>query len=122
MIDPITLKVVSAALDAMTMRHDTAAANIANVDNAGYRPQKVSFEDRLGEARRSLGDTGEVDPSLVVTPELRAETDQGGAVVTQVHLDTELATLSQSKLSYSALAKGLSESYSQLEIALGEGK
>lgn len=122
MIDPITLKVVSAALDAVSMRHDTAAANIANADNTTYRPQKVSFEDRLDAARQTLHASGQTDPGLMVAPQLRPETDQAGAVVTQVHLDTELATLSQSKLAYAALTKGLSESYAEFGIAMGEGK
>src|SRR4051812_35353868 len=52
----VTTQLVSLALDASVLRHQAIANNIANGNNPGYAPIKVSFEDQLSSAIEAVKD------------------------------------------------------------------
>lgn len=53
MIDPVTLAALGAALDAASLRQQAGAANIANINTAGYSPTRVKFEELMLGRRRA---------------------------------------------------------------------
>jgi len=55
--DP-TFKVVSYALDGLSMRQKAIANNVANVDTPNYKAERVTFESQLQAAVRHGTDNG----------------------------------------------------------------
>jgi flagellar basal-body rod protein FlgB len=100
-IETSTVGAVALALDAALLRHQAIAANIANVNTAGYQPVRVSFEEHLGAQAPRL------------------ERVEGEA---KVELDVEVAHLSANTVHYQALLRGLNKQFSILGTAINEGK
>ena len=78
------LSKLSTALDALVLRQNITASNIANIDTEGYTKRKVEFEKYLQEAKLNGSDT-DVKPSIEVT-------DQ------KVDLDTELIEMAETQM------------------------
>jgi len=95
-MDPISVALISKALDGLTARSVATARNIANVNSAKYRPVHVTFE----EALRSAADRG-IDAIRDVTPEVEETPLAIGD--SRMRLDLELATATQTGLRYAAL-------------------
>ena len=49
-----TLNLLARAMQTYTWRMQTVASNVANLDTPGYKRMKVSFEETLQDARRSI--------------------------------------------------------------------
>jgi flagellar basal-body rod protein FlgB len=96
---------ISAALDAATMRQQAIAQNIANANTPGYRKMSVSFEQRLGAEM------------TVARPVFMHE-----AQATPVALDLEIAQMSETVLHHQTLLKALNKHYALLSAAINEGK
>lgn len=109
-IEPSYLPMVSAALDAMELRHRVIATNIANADAVGYVKQTVSFQAQM--------DAGLGRPAAAeVVP---ARGPAGEAL--PIRLDQEAAEMAANSLQYQALLKALSRHYSVLQTAVSDGK
>jgi flagellar basal-body rod protein FlgB len=95
-VDPISAVLIHKALDGLSMRQAATAQNIANASTAGYRPVRVTFEESLraaaGQSERAIRN---VRPQLV-----RADSPAFG---TEMRLDLELATASETANRYAAL-------------------
>ncbi|OOG44445.1 flagellar basal body protein [Polaromonas sp. A23] len=107
------------ALDAATMRHETIAANIANINTEGYTPLKVGFEEYLDRA-----DIARADWSLsrnAVTPVVEPDLSTA-SISPQVALSTEIVKLNANTIQYQVLVKAMSRAASVLQIAISEGK
>ena len=119
LIDPVTLALVSHALDAATLRQAAHAQNIANANVPGAQRVRVSFEDQLTSLQSALAAHQSVLPDDVpepnVVPDLSA---QGG----HIDLDTELAEMSKNSMHYQALARALSRHMSIMSLAVTDGK
>jgi len=96
---------ISAALDAATMRQQAIAQNIANANTPGYRKISVSFEQHIG------AETAPARPVFTAAAE-----------ATPVALDLEVAQLSETVLHHQALLKALNKHYALLATAISEGK
>jgi flagellar basal-body rod protein FlgB len=119
MIDPVTLSLVKAALDAGVLRQTAHANNVANANTPGYQPFHVVFEERLGAVREAIdqGRTPELQPDAVPAATLEADLS-----AQPVSVDTEVAELSRNALHYQALTKALSKEYALIGMALTEGR
>jgi flagellar basal-body rod protein FlgB len=106
-MDAVSAAIVTKALDALGLRMTATAANIAHGQMAGYRPQRVRFEDSLRAA--AAGGAGAVQ---ALTP--RVESDARIAAGAEPRLDLELATASDTALRYGALVNLLGR---EMEIA-----
>ena len=96
MIDTTSVSLISKALDGLALRHLYTAQNIANANTPDYKPVTVRFEDSLRMAAdHGLTAISDVQPSVVAAP--------GSEVSSEMRLDLELATASQTALRYSAL-------------------
>lgn len=122
-IEAVTRSVLALALDAASLRQQAISANIANANAVGYLPQRVSFEDQLADARRSMAQTGRVDAFALgdVRPRMEAVVDSQG-VPSQVQLDMEAADMARNAVQYQALVKGLSRHFAILSMAAGDGR
>ena len=95
-MDPVSATLINKALDGLTMRYLATAENIANVNSRDFRPLRVSFEQALREAAQAGPDAvARVAPSL----ERAAEAVAGS----EMRLDLELATASETAMRYAAL-------------------
>lgn len=122
-IEAVTRAALSLALDAAGLRQQAMATNIAHASATGYAPRRVSFEAQLAGARRSLQESGMVDPSTLVDVRPRIETGPNGhGVRSRVELDVEAAAMARNAVHYQALAKGLSSHYAILSMAAGDGR
>jgi flagellar basal-body rod protein FlgB len=116
---------VAVALDALSMRQQTIAANLANVNTAGYRAGSVDFEAALQSAMQSAPDRPE--ETLQALAELRESVRSGDFVSTAqnagVEIDLELTRMSETVLRYQALVQGLGKYGSLAHMAItGEVK
>jgi flagellar basal-body rod protein FlgB len=116
---------VATALDALSLRQQAIAANLANANTAGYRASGVDFEDALRSALDGLGT--EPEETLQKLSELRAGLQSGDFTRTAqnagVELDMELAHMSETVLRYHALIQGLGKYGSLAHMAItGEVK
>jgi flagellar basal-body rod protein FlgB len=122
-IEAMTGTLVAMALDAASLRQQALAMNIANASTEGYVPQRVDFEAQLEGARQSIRSKGSADPFTVagVRAQLEPALDSNGLPRT-VHLDAEVAKLSENSVQYQALIKGLNRHYHILSLAVSDGK
>ncbi|SHN18084.1 flagellar basal-body rod protein FlgB [Duganella sacchari] len=122
-IDHATRASLLLALDAASLRQQAIAANIANAGSVGYVRQRVSFEDQLQQAQRSLADDGSVALSSLsgLAPRMVSVTHAGG-MPEPVQLDAEMADLARNTVHYQALLKALSRHYAILSTAVSDGK
>jgi flagellar basal-body rod protein FlgB len=116
---------VAVALDALSMRQQSIAANLANVNTTGYRAGGVYFEEALRSAMRGAPDQPE--ETLQQLAELRDSVRSGDFTRTAqnsgVELDLELAHMSETVLRYQALIQGLGKYGSLAHMAItGEAK
>lgn len=117
------------ALGAASLRQQVIANNIANVNNTGYAPQRVAFENHLREAMANDKAKGtETDFTLagIVDPEFAI--DDAGIGWTKANLkptveetpgkvdvNTEMANLAKNQIMYNALASKISGIYGTLK-------
>lgn len=124
-IESLTLTSLSLALDAAVMRHHVIASNIANVHTAGYVPQRLSFEVEM--SRASQASTAPASQSAwqgqPMTLNVRMEpAANAGEAIGAVHLDQEVAAMSQNSMHYQVLLRGLNRHFALLTSAVTEGK
>jgi len=122
-IEAVTRSALSLALDAASLRQQAIATNIANANATGFQRQRVSFEARLADARRSLQERGRLDASSLedIRPRIETEPGDNGALM-RVQLDVEAAAMARNAVHYQALVKGLSSHLAILSMAAGDGR
>ncbi|WP_010545498.1 flagellar basal body rod protein FlgB [Sphingomonas elodea] len=103
----LSTALIARALDGLTARYEATAQNIANVNSPGYRPIRVTFEESL---RRAAAEGAEAVAS--VRPQIELATPP--RIATEMRLDLEIATASQTAMRYGALLSILGR---QMEIA-----
>ncbi|KHK58670.1 flagellar basal body protein [Ralstonia sp. A12] len=122
-IEAVTTTMLGLALDAASLRQQVTAANIANVETAGYVPMKVSFEAQMADIQRSQAGVGQLDSTVLeaMRPRIEPVFDAGG-LPAKVMLDVEVANMAQNAVQYQALVKGLAKHYAILSSAVSDGK
>ena len=95
-MDPTSAIMITKALDGLWARSLATAQNVANANSPGYRPVRVSFEEALQAAARQGPDAlRNVTATIGQAPE--------GTAGTEMRLDLELATASETGMRYAAL-------------------
>lgn len=95
-MDPISVAMINRSLDGLSMRYVATAENIANANSRGFRPLRVTFEDAL----RAAAPRG-VDAVRAVKPRLAPDAAIGAG--SEMRVDLELATASETAMRYAAL-------------------
>jgi flagellar basal-body rod protein FlgB len=118
-VESITGAALTLALDAATLRHQVHAANIANATTPGYKAQRLSFEAQVREGLQAAksGNAASAQLSVRVEPDLAADGQPHA-----VHLDAEVAAMSQNTVHYQTLVRALNRQLSILATAVSEGK
>ena len=103
-------------LDATAIRHEALAANIANIETAGYKridlPQNFNAEFA---ARLRAGEPQSMpDPVLAADSSATAQRPDGN----NVDLDKELLTMSNNSMQFETLGEFVSASLRQLRLAI----
>lgn len=129
-----TTKVLEKTLDALSLRQEVIANNIANVNTPDYRRKEVTFEEELKEAlsqepKRIKGYLTHpkhipipqpqvtlegVKPKVWERDDLFFRNDKNG-----VDIDTELAELAKNAMKHVALSRTLARKFAVLDIAIG---
>ncbi len=99
-----TLNFVSMALDAIALRQQTIAENIAHSSSEGYSAKRIDFEDQL----KTLSSNEELNHFKAEVK----DTDEA------VKIDHELALSLQNTTQYRALIKGLNQKFAIMQLAI----
>ncbi len=104
--------VLHSALDGISMRQNTIADNIANVDTPDFRATSVEFEDSL----RSAISSGDLGSGVSVTESL---TDSPvGPNGNNVDLRKETLAAMQSQFQYQMMTRAVTDRHSLLRSAM----
>jgi len=104
--------VLHAAVDGVSVRQNTIADNIANVDTPGYRATSVDFESSLRDALVD-GELGGLEIS-------RQATDTPvGANGNNVDLRKEVLAAVQTQFTYQVLTRAITDHHNLTKIAAG---
>ncbi|WNM24549.1 flagellar basal body protein [Demequina capsici] len=111
MFGSVSFDAMSSALDALSLRQQTIADNIANVQTPGYQARRVAFEDALKSA--VARGSGQVSATVGVSVEPTREDGNN------VNLDTETVSNIDTGLRYQLASQAMSNEFSQLRTAIG---
>lgn len=125
--------ILKKAMDVAALRQKVMANNIANVNTAGYKAQKVSFEEAMKAASGSQGtvalektdkghmgnggDMESVRPKIVRDESVSQKLDGNN-----VDIESEMVDMAANQLLYNALAQQISNKISVLRYAIHEGE
>lgn len=109
-MNDLTMQAIEYALDGLSMRSEVIGNNVANSELPGFRPSRVSFEDRLA---RALG-TGEISSTSAPTV-----SEVPGAVngVNEVSLEDEMVEMVKTGLLRDAMVSAYNFKNGQLRTA-----
>lgn len=100
-MDATSAIMITKALDGLWARSLATAQNVANANSPGYRPVRVSFEEALQAASRQ-------GPEALRGVRATVAPAAAGTAGSEMRLDLELATASETGLRYAALLDLLS--------------
>lgn len=107
-----SLTALERSLDTRMATQRVVAANIANVDTAGYTAQRVDFEATMAAAERGQGS------APVVTASQEPVTLDGN----NVNLESELAELTRNKMMYSISAQIMANKLRQISTVFEQNQ
>ena len=108
------MELLSAVLDAASLRQRAFAQNIANVNTPNYKRLDVSFEDELAKSLKQGSSLEKIHPQLIEgTPGDTNRTDGNN-----VDIDLEMGNLTKNGLLYTAAAQILASRLAMLRSAI----
>ncbi|MBI4734237.1 MAG: flagellar basal body rod protein FlgB [Rubrobacteridae bacterium] len=120
-------------LDAMALRQQVIANNVANINTPGFRKQDVSFEDELAAAidskqssrafRSKAGGSATGNPLNDI--EIKVSTVKGTSMRydgNSVDIDEEMSKLAETNIRYQAMSKLMSERFGGLKTVINGGR
>lgn len=127
--------VLEKTLDAVALRHQAIADNIANVNTPNYKKKGVSFEEELKMALyRSSGDKiplSTTNPKHIAigglpVPLLQPQVKVDNSTLwrkdgNNVDIDVEMAEMSKNTIKYESLTQRINQEFSMLKRAI-EGR
>jgi flagellar basal-body rod protein FlgB len=108
--ESVTSVALGSALDGLTLRQNTIANNIANINTPNYHAKRVQFEDALA-ASVSAGD-GQAAATVTTSQE---PTQLNG---NNVNLDTETLSNVDTVLRYQFAARAVGDEFTAIRTAL----
>jgi len=119
------------ALNAVALRQQVTAHNIANVNTPGFKRQTVQFEDQLQKALARAHTSGAVTHprhlpvgAAAAPPRPRVVTDRTTSMRNDgnnVDVEREMAILADAETQYAALTQVVSARYRMLRSAMNQG-
>ncbi|OUM99499.1 MAG: flagellar basal-body rod protein FlgB [Firmicutes bacterium ZCTH02-B6] len=123
-------EVLRQALNAVALRQQVTAHNIANVNTPGFRRQSVQFEEQLQRARRRAAVSGatthprHLPIGTQAQPAPRVVTDSATVMRNDgnnVDIEREMAVLAAAETQYAALTQVVAARYRMLRSAISQG-
>jgi flagellar basal-body rod protein FlgB len=110
-----TTQVLTWGLAAASLRHSVTANNIANLNTPGFKGSHVQFEAELAAALdRGVAPSG---PRIVQDTQTLGRPDGNN-----VDVESEMVTLAENQLWYSAMTRQLSDHFARLESVIHDGR
>lgn len=114
-MDELSGVLIAKALDGLSVRASVIAQNIANANSATYAPQKVSFEAELrAAAQQGINAVSAVNPRISSADNALQSSD--------IRLDLEMASASQTSMRYAALVDILNRQMQVTRLAIRGGQ
>jgi flagellar basal-body rod protein FlgB len=117
----LTTEVLRIGINMARVRAEVASANIANVDVAGYRPQRADFAQATGMLHEAA-DQPDMDAESLegITPHTLGESvrDADPDMNAPVNLDDEVAELETSSVDFQSLTTVMSRRFALMQLAL----
>ena len=120
-----TSMLISLALDAATMKHTAIAQNIANANNAGYRPLQVDFDNQVAMFRDQLltrGNDAGIERAIDSLRSALEISEVPQAESAKVALDVEVVKMTQNALHYQALLTARGKVGAFMRMAINGGR
>lgn len=117
----LTTEVLRLGISMARVRADVASENIANVDTAGYRPQRADFAQATGLLREAAHSPSMDGESLqAITPHTLGESVHaaGPDLSAPVNLDDEVAELETANVDFQSLTTVMSRRFALMQLAL----
>lgn len=125
------------SLDVRLVRHNVLAANIANIDTAGYKPKDVDFKAAMANAGNGstetvalsataaghMGTAGGAGGDLTAAEVPVTDGNAGYASIdgNRVDLDRTMASLAENSLQYGASARAITKKLGILRYVTSDG-
>lgn len=108
-----TMAAIEYAMNALTVRSEQIANNVANSEVPGFQASRVSFEDQL---RRALdgGDLGGV-----IGPEIVGTGDPSDAIGNNVNIEDEVVEMMETNLLQQAMVEAFNFKAGLMRSAIG---
>jgi flagellar basal-body rod protein FlgB len=117
----LTTEALRLGISMARMRAEVASANIANVDVAGYRPQRADFAQATGLLREAA-EQPDMDAAALQTMTPRTLGDAvhvaDPALNAPVSLDEEVAELETANVDFQSLTTVMSRRFGLMQLAL----
>jgi flagellar basal-body rod protein FlgB len=117
----LTTEALRLGISMARVRAEVASANIANVDVAGYRPQRTDFAQATGLLHEAADQPGmDVESLQSITPHTLGESvrDANPDLNAPVNLDDEVAELETSSVDFQSLTTVMSRRFALMQLAL----
>ena len=114
-IESVTQAALQSALDGLSLRQKTIAANISNVNTPGYQAKRVQFEEALG---RSVAQGGAVQGAGHVQATTQRSLEPTRLDGNNVNLDTETLSNIDTVLRFQFASNAMSSQFSYMRAAL----
>lgn len=124
-LDSASMELLQKKLDAVWMRQQAIAGNIANAATPGYKSRTVEFENLL---QRQLNATGESDRSIrnaldrVKPVIVRQEGTEAREDGNNVDEDKESVEMARALIEYNYLCNALSSQINRMRYVITEGR
>ena len=124
-LDSASMELLQKKLDAVWMRQQVIAGNIANAATPGYKSKTVEFESMLERKLNATGDgdrsirsaLGQVQPTIV--RQQGTETREDGNNVDE---DKESVEMARALIEYNYLCNALSSQINRMRFVITEGR
>lgn len=117
----LTTEALRLGISMARVRAEVASANIANVDVAGYRPQRADFAQATGLLREAAEQPStDVDELQRITPHTLGESVRAADpdLNAPVNLDDEVAELETANVDFQSLTTVMSRRFALMQLAL----
>ena len=125
------VEVLSRMLDYRSVKHQTIAGNLANVETPGYRPKALTFDEELRKAAdkskirlkttnpKHLGNDPLLEGRATFETQTKAEPYRRPD---DLNIDREMAEMLQNNVLYEATVRLLAKRFTALKTAIDAGR
>jgi flagellar basal-body rod protein FlgB len=125
------VEVLSRMLDYRSVKHQTVAGNLANVETPGYRPKELTFDEELRKAAdktkirlkrtnpKHLGNDLALEGKAAFEVRTRVEPHRKPD---ELNIDREMADMLQNNVLYEATVRLLAKRFTALKSAIDAGR